>query len=1027
MTRHCLYQSVRHAYPIAITIASAALLGPLLASSLAQAAGTYTWVGSSINWIQPTSWSPPTVPGSGDVAAFTGSFSLSPSMSGSSPLGQFHVLGALSKSFTTTAFANGGLTLYGDNAGTDILIDYNNSPNVGVTFGGDGSLALGGSQSSPSCINNNTNGFGAGQNSLIVAWRAPLGGKMLTLAGGGNTLFSAVISGSGGLIVNGPGALTLSGSNTYSDGTALFGGLLNLSSAASIGTGVWTINGGTLDNTRGTPMTLSNNPQTWNGDFTFLGTSNLGLGSGTVNLANPVRLTVNSSALTVGGAISGSGGLTKAGTGTLVLAGNNSYGGATTVASGTLQMAQNDAIPTNTALAVNGLLDLNTYSATVDGLSGGGTIVTFAGGSPLLTVGNAGGSGTFSGVISGKVALAKTGSGTLILSGSNTHFGTTLSAGLLGFNNAAAIGTGLFSINGGTLDNSSGAAITNANNNAQGWNGDFTFLGTNNLNLGSGAVNLPNSVNVTTIASTLTVGGAISGPGSLTKSGSGQLVLSGNNTYSGATTVAGGNLQLGRNAALPASTGLTVDGMLDMNTYSAAVDSLNGGGTITSNGGTPLLTVGNAGGSGNFSGTITGPIALAKTGAGALTLSGSSSYSGGTTVSQGTLNITGAIGGGTVLINGGAVLAGSGTVQSSITGNAGSAIVATGNLALGDSTSYTGFNHAGTLMVGANLVTLKSAGFANLGVLTTVSGGTLAAPNGVAIPLGGNLVGSGAVQGKVAAGYGSTINATGNLTLGDSNSFNGFYSNGELYTNANAVTLNAKSTSINKNAAVLGALTEIENGTLLAPNGFLLGSGNTLVSNTGGYVSNLSAGSGSSASRFLNQGMVQGPDGSTDAWLEFDLPFKGSTGQSGGNLYFKGGYSPGNSPGVNTQNGNTRLGGSNEFDIGGPTPGSGSGHYSQLNLIGNLTLDPGTTLYLAPWEGYVPTGSEQFTFLTWTGTLSGTASLAPDPWYTSQGIHFTTEWTADGLVLTAVPEPSALALAGVGAIALLGCLRRRRR
>ena len=87
----------------------------------------------------------------------------------------------------------------------------------------------------------------------------------------------------------------------------------------------------------------------------------------------------------------------------------------------------------------------------------------------------------------------------------------------------------------------------------------------------------------------------------------------------------------------------------------------------------------------------------------------------------------------------------------------GSTITASGSLVLGDSTSYTGFNHAGTLIVGPNTVTLNSAGFANLGVLTTLSGGTLAAPNGVSIGVGCNLVGSGAVNGKIAAGYGSTI------------------------------------------------------------------------------------------------------------------------------------------------------------------------------------------------------------------------------------------------------------------------------
>ena len=113
-----------------------------------------------------------------------------------------------------------------------------------------------------------------------------------------------------------------------------------------------------------------------------------------------------------------------------------------------------------------------------------------------------------------------------------------------------------------------------------------------------------------------------------------------------------------------------------------------------------------------------------------------------------TLNVTGTLSGGSVLLVPGATLSGSGTVNSSISGFINSSIVATGNLSLGDRTSYTGFNHAGTLAVGANSVTLNSAGFANLGILTTLSGGTLSAPNGVSLGVGCNLSGSGAVNGK---------------------------------------------------------------------------------------------------------------------------------------------------------------------------------------------------------------------------------------------------------------------------------------
>ena len=124
------------------------------------------------------------------------------------------------------------------------------------------------------------------------------------------------------------------------------------------------------------------------------------------------------------------------------------------------------------------------------------------------------------------------------------------------------------------------------------------------------------------------------GPG-----GSG-LTLSGTNTYTGATTVSAGTLELDGNNVLSASSALTINspGVLDLNTYNATVDSLSGNGTIESAaGGNPLLTIGSAGGGGTFSGVIAGPIALAKAGTGAETLSGGNNYSGDTIVNNGTL------------------------------------------------------------------------------------------------------------------------------------------------------------------------------------------------------------------------------------------------------------------------------------------------------------------------------------------------------------------------------------------------------
>jgi len=134
-------------------------------------------------------------------------------------------------------------------------------------------------------------------------------------------------------------------------------------------------------------------------------------------------------------------------------------------------------------------------------------------------------------------------SGTLILSGSNSYTGgTTVSAGLLCINNPSAIGAGTLTIAGGNIDNSSTIPITLSTNNPQQWNSDFTFVGSQDLNLGTGAVTLSGNRQVTVNRGNLTVGGVISGSFSLTKAGSGTLVLGGNNVYTGRTTINQGEL-----------------------------------------------------------------------------------------------------------------------------------------------------------------------------------------------------------------------------------------------------------------------------------------------------------------------------------------------------------------------------------------------------------------------------------------------------------------------------------------------------
>jgi autotransporter-associated beta strand protein len=249
------------------------------------------------------------------------------------------------------------------------------------------------------------------------------------------------------------------------------------------------------------------------------------------------------------GALGGSAGLTKAGSGLAVLSSSNTYSGNTLINAGTIQTAVNNAIPGGAgkgSVTVNGALDLAGHSNTVNALSGNGVIDSSVAGVAVLTVGSDGSSSIYSGVVqntASSLALVKAGAGSFTLVGNNSHSGgTTLSAGQLNINNNGALGVGTFTILGGTIDVTTSNAITVANNNPQNWpTTGFTFAGSlTNLNLGTGAVALSNSVGITVTvnANMLTVGGVISGPGTgndFTKAGAGTLTLLGNNTFSGMT------------------------------------------------------------------------------------------------------------------------------------------------------------------------------------------------------------------------------------------------------------------------------------------------------------------------------------------------------------------------------------------------------------------------------------------------------------------------------------------------------------
>lgn len=640
--------------------------------------------------------------------------------------------------FTGTITAPGGITVNGGaiqigNGGTTGSLSGNVVDNASVVFkrsdaitysgaiSGSGALTQAGS-GTLTLTGNNT--YSGGTTISAGTLQAGSGGTTGSITGNvtdNGTLafnraddisFSGVVSGSGTLSKSGAGTLTLTAANTYSGGTTLASGTLGLGADNAIGSGTLTITGGNL-RASGSARTLTN-AVTLSGDFTLGRATTL---AGAITLTKSVTLTSGNpdagspTTSTISGVISGNYGLTFVdGTnpiGAIVLSGANTYTGNTTLQSGTLTLANSLALQNSTLDYQGGTLDFGSLtSATFGGLNGNQALALTNGSSAAvaLTVGGNNASTTYSAAISGAGSLTKTGTGTLALTGANTYTGgTTISGGTLQIGSGGTAGsiTGNITDDAAVVFNRSDAvnytsvisgsgSLTQAGAGTLTLSGANTYSGGTTLNagsiaiasasaLGSGgltfgggtlantaAVSLSSGVTLNsgggTLATTggdLALSGVISGSGALTKSGSGTLTLTGANTYTSTTTISGGTLQIG-----------------------------NGGtsGTITGNVVDNSALVFNRSDDLSYSGVVSGSGTLTKSGAGALYLYSTSTYTGGTTLNAGILGLgaDNALGTGALTINGGNLRA----------ANAGrtltNAVVLNGDFTLGRSTNLAG-------------------------------------------------------------------------------------------------------------------------------------------------------------------------------------------------------------------------------------------------------------------------------------------------------------------------------------------------
>ncbi len=581
-------------------------------------------------------------------------------------------------------------------------------------------------------------------------------------------------------IVGGTGTLNV-GANSGSTGTLNIGAA-SIASAAAGGL----VNASSITTANGASGTVQ---------FNTTGTS-----------ATPYYLTKDGSAGDTAVTINGASSVVNT-AGYTVLGGANSYTGATTINGGTLAVSSlaNGGSSSNIGASSSAAANLVLNGGTLRYTGGNGStdrLFTLGINGGTLDISNATVAGNFTFSNTGSVALTGTNTArTLNLAGTPGYSSTVYFNSQLGDNGTGATSVvaldGSFwrlaaanTYSGGTTVNSGGLLVAiNTAGSATG-SGTVTVNSGGRLGIGSnspdGAISGNIVVNGTgTVefnrSTAYTYAGVISGTGSVLHTGTaGNITLTGANTYTGGTTL-NGTLQIGAGG----NTGSIV-------------------GNVTNNG----TLVFNRNDATSFAGNISGTGNVLKQSGGSITLSGTHTYSGGTTITAGAVNLTGTISQGTAdfLVNGNGI--------TPLLNVAGGGDLTADRLRLGI-TSGSYFGNAVVDGVGSTLTanTYIYVGEAGFGQLYATNGGSISSVN---TSVGNNTGGDGEV---LVSGAGSTLSNTGTLYVGSAGTAFMEISDNALVSNTSA--------SIGNNAGGSGSVYMDTGGTWTTIGNIVIGNAGT--------------------------------------------------------------------------------------------------------------------------------------------------------------------------------------------------------